>query len=107
MGGIIKSVAFTKRALKDLKKVTKFNADVLGKEKAKKIAKEIVNATTILETSEYDFKSLGSVDDFFDYLKTEYRKIYHKDYKINYREGKTKIYIVRVFDTRQNPNKNK
>jgi plasmid stabilization system protein ParE len=107
LGVIIKPVEFTKRALKDLQKVTKFNAELVGEEKAKIIAHEIVESTTILENTEYDFKNLGSVDAFFDYLKTEYRKIYHKDYKINYREGNTKIYIVRIFDTRQNPNKNK
>ncbi|PIZ07101.1 MAG: type II toxin-antitoxin system RelE/ParE family toxin, partial [Flavobacteriaceae bacterium CG_4_10_14_0_8_um_filter_34_31] len=27
--------------------------------------------------------------------------------KITYREGKTKIFVVRVFDTRQQPSKNK
>lgn len=107
MGTVTKPVKLTTRALKDLEKISKFNAEILGKDKAKEIAILIVEATRILENQEYDFKNIGSVDEFFSYLKREYRKIFYKRYKITYREGKTKIYVVRFFDTRQNPNKNK
>lgn len=107
MGIIINPVKLTRRALKDLEKLSKFNAEMLGEDRAKEIAFLIVEATRILENQEYDFKNIGSVDDFFSYLKREYRKIFYKHYKITYREGKTKIYVVRIFDTRRNPNKNK
>jgi len=103
---IVKPVTWTKRALKDLNKLSIFNSGLLGKEKALEIAHKIVDAPQILENPEYDFKNIGSIDESFTHLKQEYRKIFYKNYKITYRNGKTKIYITRVFDTRQNPKKN-
>lgn len=38
-------------------------------------------------------------------LKREYRFLIQSHYKIIYREGKTNIYIIKIFDTRQNPKK--
>ena len=107
MGTVIKSIVWTKRGLKDLKKISEFNVETQGKKKALEIAHNIINAPKILENSEYDFENIGSVDYSFSHLKQEYRKIFSEGYKITYRKGKTKIYITRVFDTRQNPNKNK
>lgn len=107
METIIKPIKFTKRALKDLEKITKFNIAIFGSKKAKKRAHQIVDTSKILESSEYDFKNIGKKDDFFSHLKRDYRKIFYKKYKITYREGKTNVYIVRVFDTNQNPNKNR
>lgn len=107
MGVVVKSVAWTKRALKDLRKISIFNASVIGKSKALEVAHNVIDAPKILENTEYDFQNIGSVDESFSHLKQEYRKIYYKHYKITYRNGKTKIYITRVFDTRQHPSKNK
>ena len=107
MGTVIKSIVWTKRGLKDLKKVSKFNAEIKGKKKALEIAHNIINAPKILENPEYDFKNIGSVDDSFSHLKQEYRKIFSEGCKITYRKGKTKIYVTRVFDTRQSPNRDK
>ena len=105
MEGIIKPVYWTNRAIKDLEKVTRFNATLHGFKKAIVIATELRKTTEILENS--NFKEIGAVDEDFVHLKYEYRKLIHHHCKITYREGKTKIYINRVFDTRQNPNKNK
>lgn len=107
MGFIVKPVNWTKRALKDLNNVSIFNSKSLGKETALEIAHKIIDAPKILENPEYDFKNIGSIDESFSHLKYEYRKIFYSYCKITYREGKTKIYITRVFDTRQHPNKNK
>lgn len=107
MGTVNKSVKWTKRALKDLNQISVFNAKTIGKSKALAIAHSIVDAPKILENKDYDFKNIGSIDETFNHLKQEYRKIFHGHYKITYRNGRTKIYITRVFDTRQNPNKNK
>ena len=107
MGSVIKPVKWTKRALKDLSKITVFNAKNISKEKALKIAHLLINAPKILENTEYDFNDIGAIDESFKHLKYEYRKLFYKNYKITYRKGKTKIYITRVFDMRQNPNKNK
>ncbi|GGE19117.1 hypothetical protein GCM10010831_20340 [Psychroflexus salis] len=50
---------------------------------------------------------MGALDDNFSHLKHEYRKLIIQHCKITYREGNSKIYVIRIFDTRQNPNKNK
>ena len=105
MEGIIKPVYWTSRAIKDLEKVTRFNATLYGFKKAILIATELRESTEILESN--NFKEIGAVDEDFVHLKYEYRKLIQHHCKITYREGKTKIYINRVFDTRQNPNKNK
>ena len=105
MERIIKPIYWTARAVKDLEKVTRFNAILYGFKKAIVIATELSKSTEVLEND--NFKEIGSVDEDFVHLKHEYRKLIHNHCKITYREGKTKIYINRVFDTRQNPNKNK
>lgn len=103
MERIAKPVYWTARAIKDLEKITRFNTLLFGFDKAIQIAKATRKSTDILETH---FTSVGSVDEEFMHLKREYRKLFHFHCKITYREGKTKIYINRVFDTRQNPSKN-
>ncbi len=60
-----------------------------------------------LENPDFVYLETGSVDEYFAHLKKQYRKLIEGNYKITYREGKTKIYINRIFDTSQNPNKNK
>ena len=107
MGVEVKPVKWTRRAMRDLSKISVHNAKILGREKALEIAHKIIDAPRILESPEYDFKNIGSIDEAFSHLKQEYRKIFYTNYKITYRNGKAKIYITRVFDTRQNPNKNK
>lgn len=107
MGRLIKRISWTNRALKDLKKVKDFNAKIKGKQKAKEMAQRIFDEPKILENPNFDYVNIGSIDESFDKFKREYRKIFSEGCKITYREGKTKIYITRVFDTRQHPNKNK
>lgn len=68
---------------------------------------KIFNRIQILESSDIDLHKIGAIDESFSKLKRTYRKLILDYYKITYREGKTKIFIVRVFDTRQNPKKNK
>lgn len=107
MERITKPVFWTTRAIKDLEKATRFNALLYGFDKAIQIALKLQKGTEILENSKYDFSEIGSVDAEFAHLKRNYRKLIDGHFKITYREGKTKIYINRIFDTRQNPNKNK
>ena len=102
----IKPVFWTERAIKDLEKLKLFNVKLYGKSKGLKIILSVKNAVNILESSEVDTSEIGSVDEEFSHLKYKYRKLLHKHCKITYRVGKTKIYINRIFDTRQNPSKN-
>jgi len=71
------------------------------------ISNELITTIEILENKTFDFSKIGSVDYEFMHLKRSYRKLINGNYKITYREGFEKIYINRIFDTRQNPNKNK
>ena len=105
MERINKPVYWTVRAIKDLEKVTRFNAMLFNFTKAFQIATEIRQSTEILEQK--SFKEIEAIDEDFQHLKYDYRKLIHHHCKITYREGKTKIYINRVFDTRQRPSKNK
>jgi hypothetical protein len=61
----------------------------------------------ILGNPNFDFSEIGAIDEDFEHLKHHYRKPISHNCKITNREGKTKIYVVRVFDTRQNPTTNK
>ncbi len=103
----IKEVTWTARATKDLEKITKFYSKLYGHSKARQIVTELRQSTEILECQNVDTSQIGAVDDTFTHLRRNYRKLIEHHCKITYREGKTKIYIVRVFDTRQNPKKNK
>lgn len=107
MGEGIKPVELTSRAIKDLQKLKSFSLDLYGKEKAQEFIDGLFEYMEILEKPDNKFDQLGKVDETFAHLKYSYRKLVKGNIKITYRLGKTKIYIVRVFDTRQNPNKNK
>jgi plasmid stabilization system protein ParE len=100
-------VELTSRALKDLQKIRGFNDVLYGIPKSKEIINTVFKTIEILEIPDFDFTEIGSIDEDFVHLKYEYRKLIENHYKITYRKTKSKIYVVRVFDTRQNPNKNK
>lgn len=106
MDKVNKTVFWTTRATRDLQKTIEFYIELYGKIKAQEIATELRQKTEILESADVDFTEFGSIDKAFSHLKHTYRKLNHHHCKITYRIGKSKIYIVRVFDTRQNPKKN-
>ncbi|WP_299672241.1 type II toxin-antitoxin system RelE/ParE family toxin [uncultured Polaribacter sp.] len=107
-----KTIVWSKRATNDLEKVTKFNLKLYNSKKAieiskKLIASKLIASPEILLNSKIDLTNHGQIDESFKHLKRIYRRILINQYKITYRIGKNDIYIVRVFDTRQHPNKNK
>ncbi len=106
MEKVNKPVFWTQRALKDLDKIYKFNSE-LGEEKSFLIIQNLIDRSMILESPDFDYTTVGAIDEAFSFLKKEYRKLTDGHYKITYSEGKTKIYIHRAFDTRQNPRKNR
>ncbi len=69
MDRIIKPVFWTTRAIKDLEKVTRFNALLYGFDKAVQIALKLQKGTEILENPKYDFSEIGAVDLEFIHLK--------------------------------------
>jgi hypothetical protein len=90
-----------------LKKVFFFNADLMGEEKSLTFIENILNRVDIL--SDKRFVKIGPADEQFNHLKMNYKKLVEGHIKITYRisSNKTCVYINRVFDTRQNPSKNK
>ena len=100
-------VELTTRALKDLQKIRGFNDELYGVPKSISIINTIFKTIDVLETHKFDYSETFSIDEDFIHLKYEYRKLIENHYKITYRKSKAKIYVVRIFDTRQNPNKNK
>lgn len=107
MDKVIKPVVWSKRATKDLGEITEFYIQLYGVTKTRIIVTEIRKSTEILERNDIDASKIGALDKQFSHLKYTYRKLNNGYCKITYRESKTNIYIVRVFDTRQNPTKNK
>ena len=106
MDEVTKPVVWTSRATKDLEKTVQ-SIDFYGKEKALQILTEIRKSTEILEKPNRKFAEIGAIDESFAHLKRKYRKLISHICKITYRIGEQYIYIIRVFDTRQNPTKNK
>ena len=93
-------VQLTSRALKDLQKVRGFNDLLYGVSKSKEIINTIFETIEILENPDVDFTEIGAIDEDFVHLKYDYRKLITSHYKITYRKNKSKIYVVRIFDTR-------
>ncbi len=102
----VKPVLLTNRAIKDIVKIRNFNIELYGEKIASKIVDDLFGYIGILENPDQNFAKIGTKDEAFSHLKRNYRKLIIKTVKVIYRVGRTKIYVVRVFDTRQNPTKN-
>lgn len=100
----VKSVIWTGRARKDLKKVYSFESKILGEEKAYQLLENLLDEGNSLVD---DLYRSYLRDEAFNHLKHQYYKHYYYRYKLTYRESKDIIYINRVFDMRRNPKKNK
>ncbi len=100
-------INWTSRAVKDLKKVYRFYTDQIGEEKAFNIISLILDKVDVL--SDGKFVKIGAVDEEFRHLKRQYKKLIIDNVKVTYRLSSNLpiVYINRVFDTRQNPLKNK
>lgn len=102
-----KEIIWTKRALSDLRKAYVFNTEIYGEEKSFAIVQRIISKIEFLKDPR--FEGIGVIDEDFHHLNYEYRKLTIGYLKVNYRISfdTTKVYINRIFDTRQNPKKNK
>jgi plasmid stabilization system protein ParE len=99
-------IKWTSRAVKDLRKIYNFYSEQLGENMSINIIQSLLNKVDIL--SDPKFVEIGAEDEQFNHLKRTYKKLIEQNVKITYRIGENSIvYINRVFDTRQNPNKNK
>ena len=75
MENIVKSVYWTSRAVKNIEKITRFNANLYGFEQATDIAIDFRKSTQILENLEFDYLKVGKIDVEFLHLKRNYRKL--------------------------------
>lgn len=100
-------ISWTTRAANDLRKIYNFNIGVIGEEKAFGLILLILERVDMLPDKR--FVQMGAVDEEFKHLKRGYKKLIEGDIKITYRISATKpiVYINRVFDTRQDPRKNR
>lgn len=99
-------IKWTSRAVKDLRKIYNFYTEQIGENKSIDIIQSLLNKVDIL--SDPKFVKIGAEDEQFNHLKRTYKKLIEQNVKITYRIGESSIvYINRVFDMRQNPNKNK
>jgi toxin ParE1/3/4 len=95
----LKGIVWTAKAFKDL--VSIYN--LIAKD-SKTAAKKIVDSILDREEQLQSQPGSGTIQKGLT-LKKEYRFLIQGHYKIIYREGKTNIYVIKVFDTRQNPKK--
>ncbi len=100
-------IKWTSRAKKDLRRVYRFYCELAGEEKAFELITNLLKRVDIL--SDARFVNTGAIDEQFNHLQYQYKKLIEKNIKITYRQSTTKpvVYINRVFDTRQNPSRNK
>jgi len=70
-------------------------------EKAFFVLQKIVARTNQLTV----FPESGGIEPYLAHLKWSYRRLIEGNYKIIYRIYNKKIYINRIFDSRQNPKK--
>ncbi len=100
-------INWTERAKRDLKKLYLFNIEVIGEEKSFDLVLHLLERVELLKDTK--FVEIGAIDEEFQHLKHQYKKLIEGYVKITYRISKTEpfVYINRIFDTRQDPRKNK
>lgn len=100
-------IKWTSRAAKDLRKIYSFYSELYSEDMAFKLTGQLMNKVDLL--CDKRFLKIGTIDNEFSHLKHHYKKLVQKHIKITYRLSTNKpiVYINRVFDTRQNPRKNR
>ncbi len=94
-------IIWTESAKKDLYSVFKFLISDISEEKALQIINQIIDKTEILKEMPFT----GQKEPKFEKLHNEYRRLIENHYKIVYHVKNKTVFINRIFDSRQNPNK--
>jgi plasmid stabilization system protein ParE len=94
-------VIWTVPAKAYLKEIYLYYYEVAGRKVALSIQKNIMVAAKKLAS----MVELGLIEPELEHTKFQYRSLIAGNYKIIYRIADGHIYIVDVFDTRQNPEK--
>lgn len=99
----VSKVIWTKRSSFDLRKIFDFNTELKDIEKAGEIVDSIIDS---VERSLIDKFDVGAKDQQFAH-KGDYKKLLFGMYKVTFRSENGIAYVVRVFDMRQHPDKNR
>lgn len=95
------NITWTHPAMRSLKRHYDFRKDIAGVEAARKFRKMLFDAVANLK----DFPRLGRKEESIFYKDYEYRSLLVEVHKIIYRIEGGDIFIIEVFDTRQDPDK--
>lgn len=85
--------------MKSLKRMYDFRKSHSGVDTARKFRKDLFDALEGLK----NFPRLGKKETSLVDFESEYRSLIVEKCKIIYRIGEKEIFIIEVFDTRQNP----
>lgn len=94
-------VTFTHPALRSLKRLYDYRKGMSGIEAARRFRKTIFDSVIPLK----DFPRLGKLEESLVDQKYEYRYMLATGCKIVYRIEDAEIFVVEIFDTRQDPEK--
>ena len=96
-----KEVIWTAQAKNDLQKIYEFNSAILGEEKAYSLIEGLVEKVDVL----YERISGGTRYISDRHPEINYQKLIYSHYLIFYRQEGKRIYLSKIFDARQNPEK--
>jgi plasmid stabilization system protein ParE len=96
-----KEVIWTAQAKDDLQRVYEFNSLTLGEEKAYSLIEGLVGKIDVL------YQKIPGGTRYISDRNPEinYQKLIYSYYVIFYREEGNKVYVNKIFDARQNPEK--
>lgn len=94
-------IYWTDFAKNELKKIFNFYKDEASIRVASKLTTEIVSEALKLEKQ----SSIGQIEELLKHRDQSFRYLVYKNYKIIYwtNKNKSRIEIIDIFDTRQNP----
>lgn len=97
----VKAVIWTIPAKQDLRDIYEYVARV-SETIAHRLVLKIIDKAALLDTG---FDEIGPAEPLLRQTRKNYRYLVSGNYKIIYRVDEDAIYIMTVFDTRQNPRK--
>lgn len=96
-----KEVIWTLQAKDDLRKIYEFNIPILGEEKAYALIEKLLNKANLLyEKVIGGTRYISNIDP-----NINYQKLIFGYYLIIFREENNKVYVNKIFDARQDPDK--
>lgn len=96
-------IRITQKAEERLKEIYQYYKREASITIARRIKDSILERIKILK----DYKELGPIDEHLKFLNLGHRKLTEGNYKIVYRIEKNIIYITDIFDSQQDPDKQK